>query len=63
MAMVFEAAPVSLLYFAANITVLFALGTAAEIMQAVVSIGESENTLQSRSITTGTKISLIADTR
>ena len=58
----FDAVPVSLSYFAENITVLFALGAADEIIQATVNVESNDKILHILSIISGTAKSLIART-
>ena len=52
----FDAIPVSFPYFAENITVLFAQGTEAEIIQAVSSAPEIPKTLKMQNIINGKTI-------
>ena len=59
----FEATPVSFPYFAENITVLLALGTDAEIMQAVSNAPEMPTSLNITNIINGSAIVLRRITR
>lgn len=59
----FEATPVSLPYFAENITVLFALGTDAEIRQAVRIAPPTPQSLNIQSIINGKTTSFNTITR
>ena len=59
----FDATPVSFPYFAENITVLLALGTDAEIIQAVINAPEIPTSLNMTNIINGSAIVLRRITR